>query len=102
MHVRLMSIETLANYLDASEGQVRKMVEERRLPRPKYNDKKFVRWDRKDVDAALDNVPVPLPVASSKPDREQQLVAHNDSSAGGLLVKAAQEALNGRSGIAGS
>lgn len=53
MEVRLMSIETLATYLDASPNKVRMMVKEGRLPRPKIEEPRFVRWDRHEVDAML-------------------------------------------------
>jgi len=100
MTARLMSIETLAIYLEASEGQVRKMVSERRLPPPTYNDKKFVRWDRKDIDAMLDSRQ--SFISSRASTCQQPKAADNDDqqTAGGLLVKAAQEALKQREELA--
>lgn len=57
---RLMKIETLAEYLDASPNKVREMVKQRKLPPPRIDEPRFVRWDRKQVDDALDRLDDPV------------------------------------------
>lgn len=54
MSVRLMKIETLAAYIDASPNKVRDMVEKQQLPPASHDEPRFVRWDRRQVDAWLD------------------------------------------------
>lgn len=55
MQIRLMKIETLAQYIDASPNKVREMIKKRQLPPARYNEPHFVRWDRNQVDAWLDH-----------------------------------------------
>lgn len=60
MNKRLMKIKTLAEYLDTSPETVKKKVREGALPEPKFNESRFVRWDRLEVDAALGAVEDPI------------------------------------------
>lgn len=53
MEKRLMSIKSLAHYLDMSTNAVQKKVKEGVLPEPKFKEPRFVRWDRHEVDIAI-------------------------------------------------
>lgn len=68
MHRRLMNIQTLADYIDASTSMVKKLVREQKLPPPSHNDPRFVRWDRAQVDAWLDQVKNPSAGPEFHPD----------------------------------
>lgn len=60
MEKRLMRIEALAEYLDMSPGKLKALVEANMLPKPRFNQPRFVRWDRAEVDAALGKFDDPI------------------------------------------
>lgn len=57
---RLMKIEALAEYLDMSPGKVRALVKSNMLPKPRFDQPRFVRWDRHEVDAMLGKFDDPI------------------------------------------